>query len=359
MFYRPAAPVPAEALQQRNVEFTRTAWRVGLRPDQRADSQLRELVVDYPLLTREVAQVRCGGTTASATVSCELVEPSATRPKHGFFEVHVRQLLQERDSLSKPKELRRLGAFLERLLKGSVLDTEGLCVLPGRRVWSVCVEVLVLNDEGNAADVAQWATMAALLHYRRPELTIRGETITVHSPHERDPVPLTLHHVPLCCTFALTLDERRLALEARAAAVKLAGSGSSPAEKKEPTAGALLTVVDPSLEEAAAAACTVVVAVNSEGQVCTVEKGEGSDASWPLLQSCVNTATEIVPCILETMHSAMKEHDARREKAMKAQFLWVQQRGGVGATTAVTATSADDTTGKDSQEPEAKKIRVE
>ncbi|KAG5505523.1 hypothetical protein GH5_03552 [Leishmania sp. Ghana 2012 LV757] len=348
MLYRPAVPVPADALVQRNLEFTRAAWKAGIRPDQREANQLRVVEIDFPLLSRDVVQVKCGNTIATATVSCDLVEPSPYRPKHGFFEVHARQLLHERDPLDQSKEIKRIGMYLSRLLCGSVLETEGLCVIPGRRVWSIDAEVIIVNDDGNVQDVAQWAVMAALQHVRRPELTIRGDEVVVHPPHERDPVPLPLHHIPLSFTFAVCANLQEVQLAVRAATLRraqapLAGAssgangGEDDVHEKELawSSDALQVVVDPGLEEVAAAACRVSVSVNGEGHVCSLEKGDGCDVSIAYLERCMEAAAKLAQALLAQMKESMEAHNAKRREAVRSQFLWAQQRRGIQAVTTV------------------------
>ena len=54
----------------------------------------------------------------------------------------------------------------------------------------------VLDHGGNLIDAAALASIAALLNYRRPDVTVGGEgEITVHPLSEREPVPLSIHHV--------------------------------------------------------------------------------------------------------------------------------------------------------------------
>ncbi|AIN98442.1 exosome complex exonuclease RRP45-like protein [Leishmania panamensis] len=344
MLYRTAVPVPADALVQRNVEFTRTAWKAGLRPDQREANQLRVVEINFPLLSRDVVQVRCGNTVATATVNCDLVEPSPYRPKHGFFEVHARQLLHERDPLDQSKEIKRISMYLTRLFTGSVLETEGLCVIPGRRVWSIDAEVIIMNNDGNVQDVGQWAVMAALQHVRRPELTIRGDDVIVHPPHEREPVPLPLHHIPLSFTFAVCANPQEVQLAVRASTLRRgqtprAGASSDAnadeddGEEKELgwSSDALQVVVDPALEEVAAAACTVSVAVNGEGHVCSLEKADGCDVSIACLEKCMETATKLTQALLTQMKESMEAHNLKRKETVRSQFLWAQQRRGIQA----------------------------
>lgn len=71
------------------------------------------------------------------------------------------------------------------------------------------VDVHVLDHCGNLADAAALAALAALLAFRRPEASVApggdGEraAVTLHAPDAREPLPLSLHHLPLAVSFAL------------------------------------------------------------------------------------------------------------------------------------------------------------
>lgn len=52
-------------------------------------------------------------------------------------------------------------------------------------------------------DAACIATMAALSHFRRPEVSVDGENVTIHTMGERVPVPLSILHSPVCVTFSV------------------------------------------------------------------------------------------------------------------------------------------------------------
>ena len=64
-----------------------------------------------------------------------------------------------------------LSRLLERGLRDSkAVDTEGLCVLVGRYVWAVRLDVRLLDDGGAAADACALAAAAALLTARVPQV---------------------------------------------------------------------------------------------------------------------------------------------------------------------------------------------
>jgi len=74
--------------------------------------------------------------------------------------------------------------LLEKALRRSrAIDTEGLCIIAGEKVWSIRVDIRVLDHEGNITDCACIAAIAALYHFRRPEYTIEDDEVTIVSFH--------------------------------------------------------------------------------------------------------------------------------------------------------------------------------
>eukprot|EP00731_Ephydatia_muelleri_P023111 Em0015g694a len=100
-----------------------------------------------------------------------------------------------------------IGRILERCLKESrAVDTESLCIIAGQKVWAIHIDIHVLNHSGNIIDCAALAAITALKHFKRPDVTVVGEEATIHPVTERDLIPLNVHHMPLCVTFAFFQD---------------------------------------------------------------------------------------------------------------------------------------------------------
>jgi exosome complex component RRP45 len=274
--------------------FVEEALAVGLRIDKRQLLEMRPFAFEFPFATRGRCVVRLGDTCVNAAVTCELVDPAPYMPKQGFLDFSVRGCDGTRGGDSA--EVAR--ALEQQLKTGGAVDMESLCVLAGRKVWSVNVAVTVLNDEGNVIDAAMWAAIAALRHFRRPELTIQHDTVTVHAPKERDPVPLIIHHTPLSVTAAV-MPQQQL-------------------------------VVDPLLPElAAAGSSAVTVALNEELQVCAVHKQRGLPVPYGVVKAVLAAAKGLVPQIAAAMNEAMAEDEKKRKAATLAQFEWAQKRTGV------------------------------
>jgi exosome complex component RRP45 len=73
-----------------------------------------------------------------------------------------------------------LSRVLEKALwKSHAIDTEGLCIVAGEKVWSIKVDVRVLDYDGNPIDCACIAAMVALLHFKRPDVSVDGEDVII------------------------------------------------------------------------------------------------------------------------------------------------------------------------------------
>uniref|UniRef100_A0A3B5LXP6 Exosome complex component RRP45 n=1 Tax=Xiphophorus couchianus TaxID=32473 RepID=A0A3B5LXP6_9TELE len=147
--------------------------------------------------------VDLGQTRVMAQVSCELVVPKENRPNEGIMFFNL-ELFPSPLVYPLQSELSvKLNRQLERCLRNSkCIDTESLCVVSGEKVWQIRVDVHTLNNDGNLMDAASVAAIGALCHFRRPDVSIQGEEVTVYSPEERDPIPLSIYHMPISVSFA-------------------------------------------------------------------------------------------------------------------------------------------------------------
>lgn len=71
------------------------------------------------------------------------------------------------------------------------------------QVWSLRVDIKVLNHDGNLIECASIATLTSLAHFKRPDVTRSGDSVVIHTMAEKDPIPTVLFHYPVCSTFAI------------------------------------------------------------------------------------------------------------------------------------------------------------
>ena len=246
-----------------------------------------------------------GATRVQAVVYGDLVPPYPDRQSEGAISFHVDMSPHAAPHLDRhlpaPSSVLHVSRLLERALKENhAIDLESLCVQAGRYVWSIRVDVHILDHDGNVLDASLLATTAALQAFRRPEVTLETNTddfqptnhtttsataapggLTIHPPTEREPLPLTLHHVPIAISLGIF-------------------------------AGGTLVAVDPCQAEEAAAEGTFTAVVHAEGEVCCVEKRGGVPLSVLQVMRCVRVAGSQAREVAGKLAAAVKAHARAR-----------------------------------------------
>eukprot|EP01041_Mallomonas_annulata_P007135 gene7135-14515_t len=206
--------------------FIRQALSQGLRLDGRKLTDCREIVIK---LSRgeysSYAEVIFGNTKVVCSVTGEIVPPYPDRPSEGIVQLNTEvSFATEKAGISKID----IARMLERSIKESdAIDTESLCIVSGEKVWNIRCDTKVLDYAGNVLDAASLATMAALRAFRKPEISLDRNTssnissistsidesmlllnksrseLKIHTSEEREPLPLALHHTPLCVSMCI------------------------------------------------------------------------------------------------------------------------------------------------------------
>ncbi|CAD6564750.1 MAG: hypothetical protein CYPHOPRED_004642 [Cyphobasidiales sp. Tagirdzhanova-0007] len=260
----------------------------SLRIDGRSLLQPRQLALSFGSVYGSV-EVSLGGSIGSmgstgttrvfVQVSAEVVKPREDRPFEGFVLVQSEISPLAGSNYEGPSEEEVLiSRALEKSIRRSeVVDREALCIIAGQKVWQIRLDVHPANDEGNLLDCASVACMAALLHFRKPDVTVEGTEVTVHSLEERVPVPLSLLHSPYCITFALF----------------------GP-----------IAVLDPSLLEAQLCTGTLTLTLNAQNEICVLTKAGGEPLSVHEILRIVGIAKARVAEIDAAVKGALKKNNA-------------------------------------------------
>ncbi|KAG9086639.1 hypothetical protein FRC07_013022 [Ceratobasidium sp. 392] len=176
-----------------------------------------------------------------------MARPRADRPYEGSITIHTElspmaSAIYETGRSSEEEVA--LTRMIEKIIRRSeAVDREALCILAGQQVWAVRLTIHVLSDEGNILDCACLAAVAALRHFRRPDVEVVGDDVIVHDPNERAPVPLSLHHTPYCVSFAFLEED--------------------------------LPVLDPNHLETQLSQSSLYLALTPAREICTVQKAGG------------------------------------------------------------------------------------
>lgn len=187
------------------------------------------------------------------------------------------------------------------------VDLESLCILVEEKAWEVRVDVHILNHDGNLVDAAALAALAALCHFRRPDVTLDGREATIHSLADRDPVPLTILHHPLTLTFALfNKGYQELSFFLTQYVSHLNSSDCWRAIRK-------ICVLDPTSLEERSADGKLTVGLNAYRELCTLQiAGEGVFIGKEAVLSCANVAAVRALEMVNLLKKAISQDAADR-----------------------------------------------
>jgi exosome complex component RRP45 len=175
-----------------------------------------------------------------------------------------------------------LSRILEKAIRRSnALDTESLCIIAGLKCFALRADVHIVDHDGGLIDASCIAVMAALQHFRRPDVIVEGEKATVLSVREREPIPLSILHQPLCVTFSYFEDEE-------------------------------VFLVDANLAEEQVRQGEVIITMNRHGEVCQIAKYGGATMDPLAILNCTNIALQKVKELSKLIQKTLDEDVAKR-----------------------------------------------
>ncbi|NWS45397.1 EXOS9 protein, partial [Probosciger aterrimus] len=157
------------------------------------------------------------------------------------------------------------------------------------QVWQIRLDMHLLNHDGNIIDAASVAGIVALCHFRRPDVSVQGEEVTVYTPEERDPVPLSIHHMPICVSFAFFQQGTYLLVD--------------PSEREERVMDGLL-----------------VIAMNKHQEICTIDSSGGIVLVKNQVLRCSKITAVKVAEITELIQKALENDQKARKEGGKFGF---------------------------------------
>uniref|UniRef100_A0AAG5CPR8 Exosome complex component RRP45 n=1 Tax=Anopheles atroparvus TaxID=41427 RepID=A0AAG5CPR8_ANOAO len=272
--------------------FIQKAILESIRVDGRKMDEFRKLRISFGS-EWGLVHVTLGETRALARVTCEVVQPKATRPNEGTLFVNVElgpMAAPHFDGGRQSDECVQLNRILERALKDSgCLDLESLCLVAEEKVWNLRIDVNVLNHEGNVIDCCSIAALTALAHFKRPDITVDGENVIVHTLEEKEPIKVTLYHYPICVSYAIF------------------NKGT-------------VAIADPTNLEERVAEAKMVFGLNSYGELCGLHLGGITLTSANLLLRTSKKAGERARIVVDKIKAAIMKDGADRENGVPVGF---------------------------------------
>lgn len=236
-----------------------------------------------------------------ANVHGEIVPPFPDRPTEGFlhFNVELSPMASQNFEVGRPSPMAvELARIVDRGIRECrALDTEALAIIAGEKVWAITCNIHVVDHGGNLVDCVSLAAIAAMMHYRRPEVSVQNNSTVVYNIDEHAAVPLSLHHIPISISFCF--------IESR--------DGDSDGEP--------IIFMDPTDREERITDGSMTFTFNSFRELCAVHKIGGAAISTDDVLRCANIAaarvSELTELLKEEADKADKEAIDRRRAFLR------------------------------------------
>jgi len=216
----------------------------GKRLDGRGLNELRKLEIKTHVIEKAngSAMVTLGDTQVLAGVKVDKGTPFPDTPDKGLLIVGAEVLPMAAAYLEAgpPDESAiELARVVDRGVRESeMIDVASLVIKEGKWVYSVFVDVNILNADGNLFDATSYAVVSALLTAKMPKFVLEGDV--VKDTGER--VPLPVSKIPISVTVAsinntLVLDpteEEEAVMDARITLDTEDGGNLCAGQKGEP-----------------------------------------------------------------------------------------------------------------------------
>jgi len=215
------------------------------------------------------AMVKWGETVVLAGVKTQLGTPFPDTPDTGVITVNV-----ELSPISSPinesgppgPQAVELARVVDRGIRESKvipMEDPKICVIPGKKVWIIFVDIYVLDDGGNLFDASAFAAMAALANTKLKQVVIDQDLEEVTKLDETEPLPRKGSVMGL--TFSKT-------------------NG--------------VIVYDPNLIEDRVKDARFSIGVTDKNVVCSMQKGESGTFTQPEIEMILENAQTIAKPLL-------------------------------------------------------------
>ncbi|MGV8168600.1 MAG: exosome complex protein Rrp42 [Candidatus Nanoarchaeia archaeon] len=258
----------------RNIkEHVRNNLKRGVRSDGRKPNEVRKITVETGFISTAEgsARIKFGDAEVLAGVKMNLEKPFPDTPEDGVLMVNSELLpISNPDFESGPPSNASIetARVIDRGIRESkTLDTKSLCVTRGEKVWTIAIDIVPLNYDGNLIDMGGLAAMVALKNARYPVVKEDG-TIEYH---EKTNKKLELRRIPIPVTVCKIGD---------------------------------LFLVDPTDDEENTIDARLTITMLEDDKVCALQKGGDGSLTAEDIAKMLEIATEVSKQIRKTFMEA-------------------------------------------------------
>ncbi|KAI5952600.1 RRP45 [Candida jiufengensis] len=292
--------------------FLHTALKNGIRLSSRKFNQLRDIEIYLSPTEYGYVEVSWGKSKISVKVSAKIVKPYEDRPFEGIFNINNEISPQASLRFDTTQKTQQDEILISRIIEKSIrksnsIDLENLCIIAGEKVWEITVDLNYWNYDGNFIDLGCFATMLALNHFKKPDITINQDQIIIHDLNERQPISLSILHNPICLTYSFfNLNSKEMNIKGE----EITNTNNIEEEQNEEE----ICILDADGQEEMLRDGSLTITLNKNREILQLSKNGGLPINAEkLLDLCFQSMNQI-DYLTELIKTKIKENEEQRYK---------------------------------------------
>lgn len=188
-------------------QYQRLFLKDDIRPDGRPVTGCREVKIHCNTVSSALgsAMVCFGNTRVIAGIKGRFAEPTINNPSSGYIvpNVSLPGLCNTKYRPGMPVDKAISISHKLESISTDVTDLMELCIVPGKVVWCLYLDVVCINDDGNVLDAAVLAMTAALFNTWLPTTHVNEENGLVTVVPGGEKTRMVLKFLPVTVTLSV------------------------------------------------------------------------------------------------------------------------------------------------------------
>ncbi|SOV81565.1 exosome complex component RRP45, putative [Plasmodium sp. gorilla clade G3] len=251
----------------------------NIRLDGRTFEDSRNVCINF-LKDYGHVEISIGYTKVICKITSEIVKPNDRKLKEGILKINLdidNFIDDNENSDNVSDECLEIKNIIDRVLKTSnIINFESLCIIPGKKVWCICINIMVIENDGNLTDACYLSAYCGLVHFKNHQVRVIKNGDILIDKEEINYSPLSLLNSPIVTTFAY-YEEHDVCL------------------------------IDPCLYEEEFMSSKISIALNKNGNLISLLKPGGIPLACSHIMESIEIAKKRILTILKILEDTLEE----------------------------------------------------
>lgn len=251
----------------------------NIRLDGRTFEDSRNVCINF-LKDYGHVEISIGFTKVICKITSEIVKPHDRKLKEGILKINldIDNFIEDNEnSDNMSDECLEIKNIIDRVLKTSnIINFESLCIIPGKKVWCICINIMVIENDGNLTDACYLSAYCGLVHFKNHQVRVIKNGDIIIDKEEINYSPLSILNSPIVTTFAY-YEEHDVCL------------------------------IDPCLHEEEFMSSKISIALNKNGNLISLLKPGGIPLACSHIMESIEIAKKRILTILKILEDTLEE----------------------------------------------------